>query len=340
MAFAFSCSADEPLPSPRHASRNMNPITVVCFSTCQTKLSIQMKLWIVFCGLLLAISGAKGQNSTGISFVNDNWKAVQCFAGKFVLKKIGGEGLKENFSAVYSWREDINAHFVTHLTIYRYGEKSFDIDESFDGKDYTLIDKTGYNSLCKVSKRLPEDVKTFELGMTPLEPFRFLTKEGARTISAHPTLSEVADELRAEISKQNLPLNGQETSFASKEALTFDAITNQSTRYQVFLDKGTHQLLGWRFFNAQKRLDTELQVDGWTTCNTSSIPLRYPSAYRLRYYSQDQSTQAPELDYEYSGALDITEVLDQSNIPDSTIDPAEADYIYDLDKKVLIRVPR
>lgn len=294
-----------------------------------------MKALSIGATLILLESIAHGQLPEPFGIIDRNWTAIHRFSGELVVKKTKGEMSNENFVATYHWMEDIKDRFKVRLIISRFNQNSFIIDESYNGATYTLIDKTGSDSLCKIGKTLPEDIKSFGLQIGPLEPFRFLTRMHCRTSKVHPNPRYILDALNDGSLKEAASHFKKDTVFMNLPASSFEIDGDQGFKYRVFLSENSNQLLGWQCFSPEKRLDTELIIERWGVYRAESFVLRYPADFKISYFKN-----AEELTYEYSCSFNITDISNSETLDVFEIDPVEADYIYDLDNKILVTNPR
>lgn len=300
-------------------------------------------------GLFLLSLGnvACGQAVSIPNFVDSAWEKVQTFEGKYIVTKTFGSQPNENLVTSLNWMEDFQGKFLTQLTMSRFGQQSVNLSESYDGSTYTLLDKSGSACACKVSKTLPTDPKTFEFGLFPLEPFRFLTKSVAHDTRIHPSLHDIVACLNSDLPKLLVgPMH--EATFGSKPSVYFeldgghDVLFGKEIRYQVFLSKEMHQLLGWRCFSNGNRLNSELVIKDWKSVPSSEYHsvLHYPSAFTIQYFDDHGAVEGTVPSYGYSVATELTKISGKSDPASFTLDPAEADYIFDLDNKVTIKNPR
>ena len=298
---------------------------------------------VLFC----CVTHLHGQSTLSDTMSKSVWGQINSYEGKLIIEKTRGGELNENSKVTINWKEDKQEHFVTHFVKSQYDRQALDLSESYDGSVYTLLDKSGSATLCKVSKTLPDVVKSFEYGIYPLEPFRFFTKTVSQNNTVRINLKDLAVGLESKMSGlSKLPL--QEASFANTPALSFDVDGGQNVdhgypiKYKVYVSKDSHDLIGWECLTLDGKISSQLFVNSWKTITLGGVnlPLRYPSGFTIIYYPDPTKSSSSTPAFEYRASLDLTKIAPDTDLSSFTLDPAEADYIYDLDNKVLIKNPR
>jgi hypothetical protein len=297
---------------------------------------------IVYSGILcIAIAASKLLAGETPSLGELNWKDIYSLQAKITVKGTAGFAAGEDPVFSIEWKEDREGRFYRKLQQTRFGISGKETVCSFDGATYYSYQGSS-QPLIKTKKSIPNLIENFQLGFYPLEPFKFLSKADANRRNTYPGLREVA----AYASKDGF-LQGLSTmkpaQFQGKPARMFSlsgpGIKGPVTYNVYFSDEKNPALLGWDCLAPES--NSTLIVTHWSPFPQGKIKgPRYPSDFTVQYYFPSSAGNEKTPSFRYEAKVNLVKVSDSSYAEDFAVDLTLADYLYDMDNRVTIPVPR
>jgi hypothetical protein len=275
-----------------------------------------------------------------LSFQTLNAASTLPFQATVVSEKIEGGDLEEKLATTIEWKES-GESFSHHLRMSRFGQQSLDLTDVFDGTTLSSLDRSGASSVVRIFESKPNRVLGFDYGASPLQPFQFLTTSTRESNDNIPRFQQVQDFFES-LLKGEVQTSDQE--FLGTTALAINRAAGESFErgskisYTAFLSKeDTKKILGWRK-TIDGALAAELQVEKWISLPTPyGKNIELPAAWKVVYFSNKDGSSKRTFAYHV-----VASFSDPWNVSDNSfsLDPASADFIYDVKHGTVIQVPR
>jgi hypothetical protein len=285
-------------------------------------------------------------SSANAPLVSKDWANAAYLEARVTVHGTTGFKPGENLIDHIDWKEDRDGDFFRRLQQQRFGKPEFDMLTAFNGSVYYSLDTLGGISQMQTSRAVPAMVENFYNEAFPLDSYKFLIETGTATNTRYPGVNDLAS-----FSKLGAAMSGTKQfkagTFEGAPALSLEfpgglCWEGQKIGYTVYFEPAdSHKLLGWECTHPDGTLYSALFVDQWQSVGLEGFNnlISYPSRFRLRCYRNSSSLEQG-ITYEYVNDVQIdkvTAVIDRSNF---SIDPAQADYIYDRDSKTQIHNQR
>jgi hypothetical protein len=254
---------------------------------------------------------------------------IQC---KMEVRGISGFKDGENLKMTIDWKENKKGFFYRNLITERNGTRSLQVLTVWNGEHhFKLI--TGEKKNLFIERKLPNVVNNFNTEEFPLNPYQFLVQTHYQQNTLIPSLFMIRffenkiDELKSESNDDSRRYSGGICPW-----------TNLPYEMLVFFEKNSASALPrpskWHKYLPNNKLQCEFVVTSWH--NEPELAF-FPKEYKKTYFREVSGKTVPTYGYQ----TEIKDLLINSE-PDNafSVDPAEADYIYDADADQMITIRR